>query len=126
MSFVRWSSIWPDPFTDEETIENYKNKLSLEDKVALAQEKDPNAVLSDWYIYWHSWSGDESNKREDQYLAMWLAGEDEHPVCSYNNVKEMLELDDWTLLGFKEIRQPFILKVCAQKFIDRVDAECEA
>lgn len=80
--------------------------------------------LSNWYIFWCSMRGDESNKRKDQHLAMWLAGYDNTPVLDYNTVKTMLETDDWSPLGFEEITQKNILVDCVNRWITQVENEC--
>lgn len=124
MSYVRWSSIVNCELTNEEYIALISEELEAREKWC-KENKNPDAELSDWYIFWHSMGGDESNKREDQYLAMWMAGEEGTPVCDYNTVKTMLETDDWSPLGYKNITQKHVLLDCVKRWINNVEKDCK-
>jgi hypothetical protein len=124
MSYVRWGSIINCELTDKEYIALINE--SLEDKEKWCKEnKTPEAELSDWYIFWHSMGGDESEKREDQYLAMWMAGEELTPVLDYTTVKTMLETDDWSPLGYENITQKHVLVDCVKRWIRNVEVDCK-
>ena len=87
-------------------------------------------VKSDWYIFWHSMSGSDSNKKEEQYLAMWNCSEysttHEYntPTLDYCSVKKMLETDDWSLLGYENLTQKDILIDCVKRWIINVEEDC--
>jgi len=123
MSLVRWSTIINSPFTDAEEIDLMSKGLRLDDMLKKAQEKNPAAYLSDWYIFWYSMSGDDDdmNNPTQQALAMWLAGEDKNPVADYATVKEMYETDDWSKMEIK-IRQKEVLRECVGRRLKQVEA----
>jgi len=122
MSLVRWSTIINSPFTDDEEIRMLTMCMDLDTKLKKAQEKNPDAYLSAWYIFWYSASGDcqAPSKPENQLLAMWLAGEERMPVEDYVTVKDMYERDDWSALGI-EIRQKEVLRECVKRWLDLVN-----
>ena len=124
MSYVRWSSM----VNCELTTEEYMNLMneSLEDTEKWCKEnKNPDAELSDWYIFWHSMGGDESEKPEDQYLAMWNCTEELTPVLDYATVKTMLETDDWSPLGYKTLTQKHVLVDCVKGWLENIERECK-
>lgn len=122
MSYARWSTIVNSPFTDQEEVELMMSNKRLEERVTIAQERNPEAYLSDWYIFWYSCSDDDVNDHtpENQMLALWLAGEEVTPVISYPKLKEMVEKDDWSELGF-EIRQKELMLDCIQRWMYNVE-----
>ena len=123
MSYVRWSSMVNCELTTKEYIKLIP--LSLEEAEQWCKEnKNSEAELSDWYIFWHSMGGDESNKREDQYLAMWYCGAENTPVLDYNTVKTMLETDDWSSLGYESFTQKSVLVDCVKRWLNNVEKEC--
>lgn len=126
MSYVRWSSIIGADLSNEEWMSIYTGDLNLEEKVNWCkQNKNPESYLSDWYIFWHSMGGDESEKREDQYLAMWNCSELLTPVLDYVTVKQMLKTDDWTPLGYETITQKDLLVDCVKRWLDNVEKDCK-
>ncbi len=124
MSYVRWSSIVNCELTNEEYIALMGQGLEASEKWC-KENKTPDAEISDWYIFWHSMGGDESNKREDQYLAMWNCREERTPVLDYNTVKTMLETDDWSPLGYEKITQKHVLVDCVKRWIRNVEVDCK-
>jgi hypothetical protein len=66
---------------------------------------------------------DESDKREEQYLAMWNCTEENTPVLDYTTVKQMLETDDWSPLGYETITQKELLVDCVKRWLDNVEKE---
>ncbi len=124
MSYVRWSSIVNCELTNEEYIALMGQGLEASEKWC-KENKTPDAEISDWYIFWHSMGGDESNKREDQYLAMWNCREEGTPVLDYNTVKTMLEKDDWSSLGYETLTQKHVLVDCVKRWIRNVEADCK-
>jgi len=124
MSYVRWGSVVGVELTDQEYVGLYFNEnYSGPDDVLnwCRENKTPDAELSDWYIFWHSMGGDESEKPEDQYLAMWNRTEADCPVVDYNTVKTMLETDDWSPLGYKTLTQKHVLVDCVQRWLKNVE-----
>lgn len=125
MSYVRWSSIIGADLSNEEWMSLYTGESNLEEKLEWCKKnKSPDSYLSDWYIFWHSMGGDESEKREDQYLAMWNCRESLTPVLSYATVKQMLESDDWSPLGYETITQKDVLIDCVKRWLNNVDKDC--
>lgn len=125
MSYVRWSSIIGAELSNEEWMSIYTGDLNLEEKVNWCkQNKNPESYLSDWYIFWHSMGGTESEKREDQYLAMWNCSESSTPVLDYTTVKLMLETDDWSPLGYETITQKNVLVDCVKRWLNNIDKDC--
>ena len=124
MSYVRWSSMVNCELTTEEYFALMNESLEATEKWC-KENKTPDAELSDWYIFWHSMGGDKSEKREDQYLAMWMAGEELTPVLDYTTVKTMLETDDWSPLGYKNITQKHVLVDCVKRWIRNVEVDCK-
>ena len=129
MSYVRWSSVINPAIDFDEEMELYKNGKSPHEVMKIKLQGE-NSFRSEWYIYWHSISSElkelDSNneeKRENQYLAMWLSGEEKTPVLAYPEVKRMYDNDDWNLLGFKDIKQIDVLKSCVKKWINDVESE---
>jgi len=124
MSYTRWSSIINADLTNEEWI--HTEGLSLEELLEWCKKnKSPDSYLSDWYIFWHSMGGDESNKREEQCLAMWNCKEESTPVLDYTTVKQMLETDDWSPLGYENITQKHVLVDCVKRWIRNVEVDCK-
>lgn len=121
---MRWSSIVNCELTNEEYIALMGEGLEATEKWC-KENKTPDAELSDWYIFWHSMGGDESEKREDQYLAMWNCREERTPVLDYNTVKTMLETDDWSPLGYEKITQKHVLVDCVKRWIRNVEVDCK-
>ena len=76
-------------------------------------------------------SGSDSNKREEQHLAMWncavynTKSEYNTPTLDYVTVKQMLETDDWSLLGYETITQKDVLVDCVKRWITNVEKDCE-
>lgn len=125
MSYVRWSSIIGADLSNEEWMSLYTGESNLEEKLEWCKKnKNPDCYLSDWYIFWHSMGGDESEKREDQYLAMWNCRESLTPVLDYTTVKKMLESDDWSPLGYETITQKDVLIDCVKRWLNNVDKDC--
>lgn len=120
MSYTRWSTIINSPFTNDEELNMVVEGIRLDKRIKTAQERNPESYLSDWYIFWHSMGDDEDNSPENQYLAMWLAGEELNPVADYATVKRMYESDDWNELGF-EVRQKELLRDCVKRWLDNVE-----
>jgi hypothetical protein len=126
MSYVRWSSIIGADLTIEEQRNLYTKGATLEDELSWCIEnKNADCYLSDWYIFWHSMGGDESEKREDQYLSMWNCNEERTPTLDYMTVKQMLETDDWSPLGYETITQKEVLVDCVKRWLSNVEKECE-
>ena len=126
MSYVRWSSIIGADLSNEEWMSLCTGEFNLEEKLEWCKKnKSPDSYLSDWYIFWHSMGGDESEKREDQYLAMWNCSESSTPVLDYTIVKQMLETDDWSPLGYETITQKEVLIDCVKRWLDNVDRDCK-
>jgi hypothetical protein len=129
MSYVRWSSIVNCELTTEEWISLHcttEKASTLEGIEKWCKEnKTPDAEVSDWYIFWHSMGGYESDKRTDQYLAMWNCGEAKTPVLDYSAVKTMLETDDWSQLGYENITQKHVLVDCVKRWIRNVETDCK-
>lgn len=124
MSYTRWSSIIGADLTNQEWIYLYTTENGIEDKLEWCkQNKNANCYLSDWYIFWYSMGGDESEKREDQYLAMWNCRESLTPVLDYATVKQMLESDDWSPLGYETITQKDLLVDCVKTWLDNVERD---
>jgi len=124
MSYTRWSSIIGADLTDQEWIHLYTIENGIEDKLEWCkQNKNEKCYLSDWYIFWHSMGGDDSEKREDQYLAMWNCRESLTPVLDYVTVKQMLETDDWSPLGYETITQKELLVDCVKRWLNNVEKE---
>lgn len=99
--------------------------MTMEEKLQWCKKnKNPDCYISDWYIFWHSMSDNDSNKREDQHLAMWNCRELITPVVDYTTVKEMFENDDWSLLGYKTITQKELLVDCVNKWLNDVEKQC--
>lgn len=127
MSYVRWSSLIGVDLTDAEWFSLYtKENFTLNGMLEWCkQNKNQATFISDWYIFWHSMGGDESNKREDQYLAMWNCREEKTPVLDYVTVKQMLETDDWSLLGYENMTQKEVLIDCVKRWLVNVEKDCE-
>ena len=123
MSYTRWSSIINADLTDDEWFKLHVTEgLSLEEQVEWCkQNKTHETYLSDWYIFWHSMGGEESDKREEQYLAMWNCREEKTPVLDYTTVKTMLETDDWSPLGYETITQKELLVDCVKRWLANVE-----
>jgi hypothetical protein len=122
MSYVRWSSIIGAELSDQEWIHLHTTENSIDDKLEWCkQNKNPECYLSDWYIFWYSMGGEESNNREEQYLAMWNCGESVTPVLEYLTVKQMLETDDWEPLGYETITQKELLVCCVKEWLTEVE-----
>jgi len=127
MSYTRWSSIINADLNTEEWISLFtEQKTTLDQKVEWCKEnKNPQSYLSDWYIFWHSMGGTESDKREEQYLAMWNCTEEKIPVLDYITVKTMLETDDWSPLGYEKLTQKELLVDCVKRWLVNVEKDCE-
>jgi len=124
MSYVRWSSIVNCELTTEEYFALMDKDLEATEQWC-KENKTPDAEVSDWYIFWHSMGGNESNKRTAQYLAMWICGEEGAPVLDYTTVKTMLETDDWSPLGYKNITQKHVLVDCVKRWLKNVEEDCK-
>jgi hypothetical protein len=125
MSYVRWSSIVNCELTDEEYIAFLIEDLETTEKWC-KEHKNPDAELSDWYIFWHSMGKEfDGDTRQDQHLAMWNCNEVRTPTCDYNTVKTMLETDDWSPLGYKNITQKHVLVDCVKRWIRNVEVDCK-
>lgn len=126
MSYTRWSSIIGADLSNEEWMNLYTGGLNFEEKLEWCrQNKNPESYLSDWYIFWHSMGGSESNKREEQCLAMWNCTESLTPVRDYATVKQMLETDDWSHLGYETITQKELLVDCVKRWLNNVEKDCK-
>lgn len=126
MSYVRWSTIINADMSTEEWVDLISRRIDLEGQLKWCKKnKNPECYLSDWYIFWHSISDKDSNQKEDQHLAMWNCGEQKTPVLDYKTVKQMLETDDWSPLGYKEITQKEVLIDCVKRWLDNVDRDCK-
>jgi hypothetical protein len=122
MSYVRWSSIIGADLSNEEWLNLYTGDLTFDARLDWCkQNKNPDAYQSDWYIFWHSMGGDESNKKEDQCLAMWNCVEERTPVLDYATVKHMLETDDWSLLGYENMTQKEVLVDCVTRWLEDLE-----
>lgn len=122
MSYVRWSTMVNCELTNKEYIALMSEGLEAQEKWC-KENKNPDAELSDWYIFWHSMGGEESEKREDQYLAMWNCSEERTPVLDYATVKTMLETDDWSPLGYEKLTQRELLIECVKQWLDNIGRE---
>ena len=124
MSYARWSSIIDvENLSKEEWVNLHTSEWSLEEQLDWCrQNKNPEAYLSEWYIFWHS-DSDAEGDAEDQYLALWKTHESLIPVVDYDSVKAMLEKDDWSALGFETITQKDLLVGCAKQWIQDVQEE---
>lgn len=126
MSYVRWSTVINPAISFKEEFELLSNgtKYDAIHKMKLDSE---DAYQSKWYIYWHSMaidSEDESNKKEDQYLAVWYQGSSNTPVLDYELIKEIYESKNWKYFG-DDIDQFEVLEDCLKRWIDDVEEDCE-
>lgn len=124
MSYVRWSSVIGSDYTFEEMMEDIKNKTLASKDMTKRQLETPGSYKSEWYIFWHcGFDESENQTREDQCLAMYLQGEKVSPVLPYDDVKEMFDNDDWSMLGYSEIRQKEVLVDCVKQWLEDVEEE---
>ena len=119
MSYVRWGSVIGTDVTLEKILEKMKQKSLKSFNITELQLETPGSYESDWYIFWHEGSGSED--KEDQLLAMWLSKEKRSPILPYGVVKEMLESDDWSPLGFENLRQKEVLVKAVKQWIADVE-----
>lgn len=129
MSYVRWSSVWPDPFdTIQEKIDScYRDGeyQGWEEVLRAAQSCNPECEISDWYIFWHCGASDDPSQetRKDQLLAMWQAGHDHTPVLPYDTVRYMYQKDHWEMLGYDDLTQKDLLRHCVARWLCDVEEE---
>jgi hypothetical protein len=125
MSYVRWSTIFNSGMSWEDERVLLQKGMPYAEIQKLKLSK-PGAYKSNWYIYWHSNGGEESNKRCDQLLAIWFSGDGSHtPIMSYDQVKEMYDNDNWEALGYERFNQKEVLTDCVQRWLSDVEEECE-
>lgn len=78
---------------------------------------------SEWYIFWHvgfSKEQDESDRREDQLLAVWLAGHEDTPVLPYAEIKRLREADAWEEY-FPEVPERDVLNRCVDRWLAEME-----
>lgn len=119
MSYIRWGSVCNSSMSLTDEMDLLRRGKTLQE-VRQCQLKEAGTVTSDWYIYWHSMSGDDHNEtRDDQYLAMWNRNSEKTPVWSYSDVKAMHETKNWALLG-DDLTQIDILENCIERWLNDV------
>lgn len=120
MSYVRWSTIINPRFNYEQIIQLLSNGVSWK---RIDYLNSRNREKSKWYIFWHACSGDTI---EDQYLAVWLAGDNTLPIISYKVVRDLIAYGHGEILGLdKELPQIDILRSCLVDWANDVESEFE-
>lgn len=123
MAYVRWGEVVNSTLKETECLQLYEQGLSFGD-VKKEKLKTPESYCSDWYIFWSASGDDDDTRRDNQYLAMWLAGETYLPTLDYPSVRYMYEHDDWTMLGYSDIPQRSLLVRCVRDWLENVEREC--
>lgn len=121
MEYVRWNSFYPEvePFTREEKLDFIINHVHLDKQVLLAQDKNSEIELSNWYIHTTSKGG----FLEDKGLSFWQLGDfTESPTHYYKDIKKMYENDNWSALGYENITQIQILRSVVEKWLEVVES----
>ena len=115
MSYCRWSTV----VLPEDV------KLSFDDHLKLYLTKNPeeiakmfNGFVSDWYIFWHSCSGETI---DTQYLAVWNCNNDTHPMFNYHEIFSMVKTKNFAPLG--TVTQAEFLLECLNDWLEEVEEE---
>lgn len=109
MSYCRWSSLLHAPgLTMQEWVKSSPAELA----------KKYNTELSDWYIFWHTSSGDS---RDEQLLAIWHKNDIKHRLYNYESVLDMFKNNDWSEL--ENVTQVEFLRNCVEDWLIDVNRE---
>ena len=126
MSYIRWSSDIKNVMPFDEEMQLYIDGKTYDDIKAIKEAR--GAVLSDWYIYYHSNASeryvDRPETRKDQLLSIWHRTMDGHlDTFTYKEVRDMYDRDDWSAIHCTELTQKEVMRECVALWLKEVEDE---
>lgn len=123
MSYVRWSSVIGSDVSMATILDEMRDGTLKSKDFTRRQLETPGSYQSKWYIFWHCGFDESGNQsKEEQLLAIWLAGQSHNTTLPYDEVKYMYENDDWHTLAYTELPQKELLRECVGQWLEDVES----